>query len=167
MDKRERQRKKRRISCELQVDGKAYPGIVMDFSAAGLFVQTRARPRPDTPVTVTLRPEGGAHEIHLNAAVARARVVPTGLQAAMPGGVGLLLEDPPPELLELFADTAGANEEMSDAAAAVRTFRVRVKQLQGPGARVITVRCESAQAARARALKQVGRGWKVAEVKEL
>ena len=85
--------------------------------------------------------------------------------------MGLELLDPPPELWALLeADQAGvedASAESETAAPLARTFRVRVIERERPNSRVITVRCESAQAARARALRQVGSGWKVTGVQEL
>ncbi len=168
MEKRQEPRTRKRITCELVIDGKGSPGIVHDVSAAGLFVQTRARPEPGSQVGVVLRPEGSTDEVRFEASVARQRVVPTRLQASLPGGVGLVVEDPTEELqalLDSFVSPGGSGP--AEDASAVRTYRVRVKQRGKPVSKVINVRCESAQAARARALRQAGNGWTVADVQEL
>lgn len=168
MEKRQEPRTRKRITCELVIDGKGSPGIVHDVSAAGLFVQTRARPEPGSEVEVILRLEGSSEELRVDASVARQRVVPTRLQASLPGGVGLVVDDPPPALQELIGSwTGGVATGPAEEATAVRTYRVRVKQRGKPASKVINVRSESPQAARARALRQVGNGWTVAEVKEL
>ena len=49
----------------------------------------------------------------------------------------------------------------------MRTFRVRLTELARTNLKVLTIRCESAESARARALARLGRGWKVADVREL
>jgi Tfp pilus assembly protein PilZ len=75
------------MPCELNADGKRYSGLVVDVSSGGLFVQTRANLAPGTPVALTLR--DGRHELPLQAAVARKRVVPARLACVTHGGVGL------------------------------------------------------------------------------
>lgn len=154
----------------MQVDGKSHAGIVRDHSASGIFVQTRARPEPNSVLEVVFRAEPSGVEIRVEAGVARERIGPTGLQSTMPGGVGLELLDPPRELFVLLDanQQAGRDEDASlESVPAARTFRVRVMERNRPTSRVVTVRCESSQAARARALRQVGPGWKVTDVQEL
>lgn len=173
MEKRRQQRSKRRLTCEVVVDGKSHAGIVRDHSPAGIFVQTRVHPPTHSVVEVVFRGEGEGEEIRVEAGVARERIGPGRLQASVPGGLGLELLDPPAELHELLASSLAASHEESgpaedgEASLVTRTFRVRVKERERSTSRVITVRCESAQAARARALRQVGPGWKVADVQEL
>ena len=168
VEKREEQRTRKRITCELVIDGKGSPGIVHDVSAAGLFIQTRARPKPGMALEVVLRPEAGTRSCRFEASVARQRVVPTRLQSSLPGGVGLVVEDPPDGFQQLVAEWCGTEAPVAaEDKTGIRTYRVRVKERNKPRARVITERCESAQAARARALRQVGSGWTVAEIKEL
>lgn len=171
MEKRRLQRSKKRLTCEVQVDGKSHAGIVRDHSASGIFVQTRVRPEPNKVVEVVFRAEPSGEEIRVEAGVVRERVSPSGLQSSVPGGVGLELLDPPPELFALLEANRiageGAPEQGDSDAPQVRTFRVRVMERDRPNSRVITVRCDSAQAARARALRQAGRGWKVTGVQEL
>ena len=40
MDHKRSKRVKRRITCELVIEGKRYSGIMLDVSATGMFVQT-------------------------------------------------------------------------------------------------------------------------------
>jgi hypothetical protein len=154
-------------------DGRRWPAIVRDLSAAGLFVQTRARPQPNSLVEVVFPAQDGRPEIRVEAGVARERVVPPRLQAAVPEGVGLEVLDPPPAFHELVAKGTAALEAEPAASAerpadaAVRTFRIRVTERDKPNARVLTVRAHNLEGARARALAQMGRGWKIAEIQEI
>ena len=93
----------------------------------------------------------------------------------MPNAIGLELLDPPPALLDLLANTLGREptppprapkvEGPSDQA--VRTFRIRLTERDKPTVKVLTIRCEGAKSARAHALARAGRGWKIAEVREI
>ncbi len=175
MEKRKRQRAKRRLTCELVVGEDRYPAIVRDISPTGRFVQTRAKPEAGSVVDVIFAAQGGQPEIRVEAGVARHRIVPPRLQGSVQGGVGIELLSPPPEFQELVArgvgDASGGEAESPPGDAAksqsIRTFHVRVKQRDKPNARVLTVRSESAAGARARALAQAGRGWMIADIQEV
>lgn len=173
MEKRRAQRTKRRITCELVIGDEHHPAIVRDVSPAGLFVQTRARPEPDTVVELVFPASGDRPEIRVEAGVARERSVPPGLQSEVPGGVGLEVLDPSAAFRELIA----AHEPAAEAGAAarsgppsspgIRTFRVRLMERDKPNSQVITVRSESVEGARARALARAGRGWKITVIQEM
>ena len=173
MEKRKRQRAKRRLTCELAVEASRYPAIVRDISPSGMFLQTRVKPEPGSVVVVVFPEQDGRPEIQVEAGVARHRVVPPRLQASVPGGVGLEVLDPPPEFKDLVAAALGEAQEQEPQPAppvrdqAIRTFRVRVKQRDKPASRVLTIRCENAAGARARALAQAGRGWMIADIQEV
>ena len=96
MEKRKRQRAKRRLTCELVVGEDRYPAIVRDISPTGLFVQTRAKPEAGSVVEVIFAARDGQPEIQVEAGVARHRIVPPRLQGSVQGGVGLELLSPPP-----------------------------------------------------------------------
>jgi hypothetical protein len=82
----------RHTSCELEVDGKTYTGVIIDLSATGLFVRTNVMPEERTPVRVLIRRPGG--EIwEIEARVARRtdrRLTPTPRR-----GLGLEIEEAP------------------------------------------------------------------------
>ena len=175
MEKRKQQRTKHRLTCELVIGSHRYPAIVRNISPAGLFVQTRAKLDPSTVLELFFPAHDGQPEIRVKAGVARARIVPPRLQPAVPWGVGLELMDPPPAFQELLARrvAAAAGEREPDQKTdgpsdqAIRTYRVRVTQRGKPKSRVLTVRSESAQGARARALAQAGRDWKIVDIQEI
>ncbi|HEY5657678.1 MAG TPA: PilZ domain-containing protein [Myxococcota bacterium] len=175
MEKRKLQRQRKRLTCELVVGVERHAALVRDLSPHGLFVQTRARLEPGTEVLVLFAAGEQQPELRLLARVARRRESPPRLQASVPGGLGLELVDAPPAFLELAARRAEQPEDASGGtdvappagAAVVRTFRVRVAPRDKPGSRVITVRSESLHGARARALAQAGRGWKIQDIQEI
>jgi hypothetical protein len=89
--------------------------------------------------------------------------------------VGLEVIDPPPAYLTLVErsatsggvqDAEGLKEDAA-AGSGIRTFRVRLTQRGKPNANVFTVRSESLQGARARALARAGRDWKIADIQEI
>lgn len=170
MEQRRRERAKQRLVCELLVDGNRHPAIVRDLSRAGLFVQTRAKPEPNSVVEVIFPGEGDA-EIRVEAGVARMRSVPSGLQRSVPAGVGLEVLDPPPAFLALVdgqSSNAGDPDTTSGGPPrAIRTFRARLTRDGVAESKVLTVRCENAAGARARALTRAGRGWKISEIQEI
>ena len=188
MDKRDRHRTCRRLTCELLVEGQRTPAMVRDISKKGLFVQTRTKPRVNSVVEVIFPSTGLKPEVRVEAGVARERVVPPRLQASVPGGVGLELLGPRPEfekwvlgpettgLLEsAFADhgmgpeSDGFVDRRSQPRdeGGIRAYRIRLTARDRSDAKVVTIRCESAAGARARALARVGRGWKIADLQAL
>jgi hypothetical protein len=173
MEKRRKQRKKRRITCEVMVDGKSCQGIVKDHSPTGIFIQTRARAMPNSVVELVFRGGDPDGEIRCEAGVARKRIAPNGLQSHTPGGIGLELLNPPPELTALLEGNlpkSGSQESAGDGGSTApvsKTFRVRLKEKAQSNFKVLTVRGENSQAARSRALARAGTGWIVADVQEL
>jgi hypothetical protein len=192
MEKRQRQRIRRRITCELVHDGQPHRGIVLDLSETGLFVQTVATPAPGTALRLRLR-AAGSEEVEVDAVVARRLAVPPPLNSVARGGIGLRLQAPPASyfrLLRMEADQAAARAtERADgeearsalrsagepasarpassqpaAADARPTFRVRVKECGGPRSRSLLMRATSEDDARQQASAQIGSGWEVLSV---
>jgi hypothetical protein len=171
LEKRREKRSKRRLTCELVVGEDRHSAIVRDISPGGLFLQTRAKPRPESRAQLIFPAHGRQSEIRLEVRVARQRVVPAQLQSAVAGGLGVELIDPPPDFLEWIGGGAGTRPETEKASPPddpdLRTFRVRVAQHETPRSKLLTVRCSSPTEAGAAALERTGSGWKVAEVEEI
>ncbi len=172
MEKRRQKRAHQRLTCQLVVGSQRHPAILRDISALGVFVQTRARPEPNSLVELIFPADGSRPEIRVEAGVARERVVPPRLQASVPEGVGLEILDPPPEFQELLehaldSETDDEADGGKRLAPTLRVFRIRVKERGKPNSRVLTVRSHSADGARAQALSRTGRGWQVADIQEL
>ena len=101
MAKKRADRIRRRVTCELQLDGRSYRGIVLDLSESGVFVQTEATPPPGTRVRLRLHTAGGV-EFVVEATVARRQVAPPQLASVVRGGLGLRVEDPPAAYFKLI-----------------------------------------------------------------
>lgn len=89
---RKARRTTRHTSCELEIAGKTYTGVIVDHSATGMFVRTNVQPIEGAPVTVVIRRPGG--EIwEIDARVARK----AGREAAPTPrrGVGLEIDEAP------------------------------------------------------------------------
>ncbi len=56
---RKAQRTTRHTSCELDVGGKTFTGVIVDLSATGLFVRTNIQPAEGAAVRVIMRRPGG------------------------------------------------------------------------------------------------------------
>ena len=112
MERRTIERLKQRLTCELVMGDRRHPGIVLDVSPTGLFVQTSASPPPGERVRVNLRRPGGA-DIEVVASVARRYLVPRRLLSIAHGGVGLQIESASDDYLRLI-DSARQAEKAAD-----------------------------------------------------
>ncbi len=174
MEKRKQRRTRKRLTCELVIGESRQTVLVRDLSPEGLFVQTRARVDPNSQVRLVFSAKDDLPEIEVDARVARKRDTPPRLQSSVPSGVGLEVIDPSDAYFTLVErsvasgvqEGAAAKEEVP-AGAGVRTFRVRLTQPGKSNATVVTVRSESMQGARARALTRAGRQWKIADIQEI
>ena len=101
LESRQAQRTTRHTSCELDVGGKAFTGVIMDLSATGIFVRTNTMPAEGTEVRVIMRRPGG--EIwELETRVARK----TGRRPVTTPRRGLGLEiDEAPHAYHVFVST--------------------------------------------------------------
>ncbi|HXV37348.1 MAG TPA: PilZ domain-containing protein [Myxococcota bacterium] len=174
MEKRKQRRTRKRLACELVIGESRESVLVRDLSPEGLFVQTRAKLEPDARVRLVFAAQPDLPGVELEARVARKRSTPPRLQSSVPSGVGLVLIDPPAAYLTLVERSASsgvpeAEAPRDDAAAGagLRTFRVRMIQPGRASANVFTVRSESMQGARARAIARAGRDWKIADIQEI
>jgi hypothetical protein len=167
VEQRRRNRVKRRITCELIVDGKRQSGIVLDVSAEGLFVQTAVTAPPGTVIDVRLAATRTTPEIALRARVARGMRVPPRLASVAAGGLGLRVFQAPPEFGQLLVGEQGiGHAPVSERKPEPKGQRYRVR-LQASGStrsRIVSVECAGEAEARSRGLSVVGSGWEVVEV---
>jgi hypothetical protein len=104
-------RTKRRISCEINVDGARHSGIVLDLSATGLFVQTNMKPRAGAIVVLGLSLPGEKEPVLMEARVARKKAVPPQLLTIARGGVGFAITKPAEEYLDFVAEMSPEHSE--------------------------------------------------------
>lgn len=88
------------MSCEIEVEGKVHSGVIRDLTAQGLFVTTRFHSEPGTAVIVRVRRPGGA-VWEISASPARTA---DGSRGISKRGLGLVIEEAPPEFHEFVAE---------------------------------------------------------------
>jgi len=102
-EKRRAARIKRRMSARLETQGKTVPGIAMQFSQNGLFLQTRHLIPKNTPIIVYI-PTKAAKEIRVEGKVIfRRNDQPLGL-GNRPGGIGVEILQPTQEYIHFLAE---------------------------------------------------------------
>lgn len=166
------ERIKRRITCELIIDGKWAKGIILNVSQTGIFVQTNATPSPGTFLDVHITGGANIPDMKVRAEVARKQQVPQRLTSVASGGVGLRIIEAPPEYDLLWtSDLSGVptsrpptQASQASSTAPLVQFRVRLGLVGSPRTRTITLESESEEEARTKALSQVESGWKVIEI---
>ena len=146
-------RKKRRMPCELHVGRRKHSGLVLDMSRSGLFIQTNAKTQPGQHLDLRVS-TGSGEPIALVVEVVRRKVVPPRLLAIAQGGVGVRIRNAP-ETYFGFLALLGMDREST------QRFRVRMRHVSGSRSRMIEVEGEDRPAAEARALEELGEGWKV------
>ncbi len=174
-------RYRKRVPCQLLVGDESHPGMVLNVSRRGLFVQTSARARPGDRVRIALNASAQRGAIGLEARVVWKRVSPPQLQSFTQGGVGLEIQLASEAYYDFLAGVATPAGEvprapkgrMDPAAAETKPapppsrFRVRVSQRGGPRSRTLVVEGGSEDDARRRALASIGTGWTVLEIEKL
>ena len=158
-------RKKRRIPCALWVGEREHSALILDLSPSGLFVQTHAKTARGERLRISF-----SHEdvmLDLKVEVVRTKTVPQSLLAAAKGGVGVRIVSAPEEYYQLLA-SLGVSERAKPQFELEREpgprFRVHVAQIGGPRSRRVELGAPDAGAAGAKALEELGGGWKVLRV---
>jgi hypothetical protein len=161
-------RKKRRIPCQLWVGEREHSALILDLSPSGLFVQTHAKTQRGERIRLHFSHEDVLLELKVE--VVRTKQVPPNLLAATKGGIGVQIVSAPEEYYGLLA-SLGINERAKptfelDREPGLR-FRVHVAQIGGPRSRRVEIAAADADAAGARALEELGGGWKVLRVESM
>ena len=158
-------RKKRRIPCTLWVGERAHSALILDLSPSGLFVQTHAKTQRGERVRIAFSHEDVALDLKLD--VVRTKTVPQSLLAAAKGGIGVRIVSAPEEYYQMLA-SLGVSERAKPQFELEREpgprFRVHVAQIGGPRSRRVELSAPDADTAGAKALEEVGGGWKVLRV---
>lgn len=93
MTRREFPRAKRRVNCDVSVEGARYKGVVLELSPKGFFIQTTANAQIGARLWVELR-LGVKDVVQVEATVANRRVTPARLATVTRGGLGCRLTAP-------------------------------------------------------------------------
>lgn len=167
---------KKRVPCDLVVAGSRHPGIVLNISRGGLFVQTSVAFRRGDWVTVDLNSKAEPEAIGLEAVVMWNRKVAAQLRGVRHGGVGLQIRNAGREYYDLLSMVAGdtgttyrgqdthGGPETGDATPQA-SYRVRVRLRDRPRSKTLLLSCENEGEARSIAIARAGAGdWEVLEV---
>jgi hypothetical protein len=174
------ERKKRRMPCNVTFEGQQHSGLVLDVSPGGLFIQTSAKAKPGDRLDLKLSLPGETQKLPLQVEVVRKVVVPPRLLTIAHGGVGVRILNAPEAYYnfmgilgigadpgELKSESSGAGTSGKGAAAGAQpqqSYRVRVKQIEGPRSRILDVVASSEEDARSQALSELGEGWQALQV---
>ena len=170
---------RRRMPCRFALGPRNHSGVVLDVSRTGLFLQTGAPAEVGQPLRIELSSlSSGGRGISLTGEVVWQRLVPAALRNVAEGGVGVKIDAADEGYFELLAQFS--NVEMpvkrnpsttSRTAEPVpaevqQAYRVQVRQTGGPRSRWIQCKTRTAEDARRIALRRLGAGWEVAEIRE-
>ena len=158
-------RKKRRIPCTLWVGEREHSALILDLSPSGLFVQTHAKTQRAERLRLAFSHEDVV--LDLKVEVVRTKTVPQSLLAAAKGGIGVRIVSAPEEYYQMLA-SLGVSERAKPQFELEREpgprFRVHVAQIGGPRSRRVELAAPDADSAGAKALEELGGGWKVLRV---
>lgn len=179
-------RQKKRLSCELVVNESRYSGIVVDFSASGLFVQMNAKPTPGQRVELAVSLPGLEEPVSMEARVVRKKIVPPQLLTLAGGGVGLAVDEPDEAYLDFVGELSPEHAQAVEKVRArlsrgsgsggngapdgprarrngpvTRHFRIHVVEKVSGKKNSFLVSCGSEQEAQDEVLKQLGDDWQV------
>ena len=100
--------------CELVAEGGRTPGIVLDLSANGVFVQTSATLPPGSRVDLELQLPGSKEPIRIHGRVARRRAVPARLRSVVQGGIGVAIDNAPEAFFRFIAELQKSDVQASE-----------------------------------------------------
>jgi len=95
MEKRERLRKKTRLPVRYGADRPLTMGLITNVSARGVYISTNAALPRGAMVNLEVHLPSGEH-LRLRGLVMRARRVASAMATITTGGMGVRLDDPPP-----------------------------------------------------------------------
>jgi hypothetical protein len=172
MEKRLKPRIAHRLVCKVAAAGTRAPGVICDVSDVGLFVETRVSPSLNSIVRLLFPETEDQPEFSIEAGVARTCIAPSQAQTALPSGIGLEVIPPRNAFERWIVHPArplrpASNLTLSPLGSEPRTgmtrYRVRLIRQDRPGTQILTLRCESEAAARAKALSRLAGVWRIAE----
>jgi len=178
-------RVRKRLPCTLSLEARQHNGLILNLSARGLFVQTTLPAEPGTLLDLDVRDPVLGQPIPLQAAVVWRRRVSPRMTGTNQSGMGLRLLSRPAAWESMMSDLlasegvaeaagtaasappeAARHTEASDASAPpAPVWFVRLGQAGGPRSRHLLVESDDEPSAREEALRRVGAGWTVLEVR--
>ncbi len=167
---------KKRVPCDLVVAGARHPGIVLNISRGGLYVQTSVGVQRGDWVAVDLNSRIERDAIGLDAVVMWNRKVAAQLRGVRHGGIGLQIRNAGRDYYNLLQAVAGetgttyrGSADGRDPAATLDPsqprYRVRVGLRDHPRSKTLVVAADDEAQARSAALARAGDDtWDILEV---
>ncbi len=167
-ERRGYERTHRCLACEIVTGEERIDGLVMDFSAAGLYVLTEAAIEAGTLVDVRLVVSKDEPPLALRARVVRQS--PGSRSRLVSEGLGLDILEAPGRYADLVGGDRRSLEEVAPPSLNVsrdetlRCFQVLVGEKSGERCRVLKVFSHSAETARQQIEEHIDPDWEVREV---
>ncbi len=105
MAKRKFRRMKRKLDCQVVISGERFPGVVLNISPRGFYVQTDASPALGAKISVELTQQTG-ETLEPEATVANKQKPRRQQLPVARGGIGCRLDVPPEEYYQLLGALA-------------------------------------------------------------
>jgi Tfp pilus assembly protein PilZ len=169
---------RKRLPCQVKIDGSEHEGWIVNLSRSGLFVQTAAGVGPGQMVEVALQAPTASPELVLRSRVVWRRSVPPQLRQLM-GGIGVQIHHAPESYYSLVDAVERLQTQVPRAIDARRArpiepepeiarmrFRIQLERI-GTRTRTLEVDAESEADARRAARNLAGTEWTVARVDPL
>jgi hypothetical protein len=102
MQNRIRPRKKMRLAVRFGEQKAERLGFIVDVSPDGLYLDTNRVLPVGTAIVLDVELRGGAH-LALSGRVMRSKAIPAALAHVMRGGMGIRLDNPPPDWVDAIA----------------------------------------------------------------
>jgi Tfp pilus assembly protein PilZ len=168
---------KKRMPCDLRFGGHRYPGIVLNISRGGLFVQTSMGAQPGATVDVELNGANAQQPIALQARVVWKRVVSQQLRSVHQAGLGLQIHDASMSydglVVGIEATRPGGSSTSAQQTAPAPPssdshdeYRIRLGLEGSQRSRTLTIRATTEHDARAIAARKCGQHWTILELEK-
>jgi hypothetical protein len=149
-----------RVPCVLRQGAKEAQGVLLDVSLSGLSVQTSVELGQGDEVEVA------AGKLRVPAIAWHARRTRSGFVVGMMlSGVSLDYERFVEGLAPPRARAAGPRPPLTEIRQPESWWKLRVKEVDGPRTRVVTLAAETRERAVEQALREIGGGWEVLEAR--
>jgi hypothetical protein len=173
-------RYKKRMPCYLSFAGHRHPGIVLNISHSGLFVQTSMRAQPGTTLEVQLSGSSSLQPIALQARIVWKRVVSQQLRSVRQAGLGLAIHDASVRYDGLVYDIEASRQNDTPTSPQGTAhpltpptfncqgeYRIRLGLQGTQRSRTLTIQAVTEQNAREIAVQKCGQRWTILELEKL
>jgi hypothetical protein len=162
---RQQERIKRRFCCEILDGAERHDGVVLNFAANGLFIQTKATIPAGRRVEIQIPAANDVPEMILRAIAVRQCLLRNQTSGLVPDGLGFQILHAPDAYYELI-EREQTPQDKADTPIHLwqQIFRVRAVEKAGSAYRILTVIGSSAEAAREETESSLGPDWEVTDV---